>query len=303
MKGPVSGLIVDRQAHSIRPILGIAGSAYAGGNAVTEAEFALGAPDGRTALVIRRATLFSVSNLDTDQPTWRNLGESKSAAGAAAWSADAQSLAVHFPSASRLRIWTNVQTKPESAGEIDLSLVEGRVSALAVAPDGRTAFAAIDAGGSGALYMLKLGETPRLLQAISPGASLAVSGAAIYASDRGRNEVVRIQNWDSNVSISTVATAAHGVASPVGIAVTADGSRLLIANGEARQVIAINAKTSAVEAVAELDFTPTKLEASGKVFLLADGEAGQRPAQVIDPFTMTVHFVPIPALAATPLVE
>lgn len=303
MKGPVSGLIVDRQAHSIRPILGIAGSAYAGGNAVTEAEFALGAPDGRTALVVRRATLFSVGGLDADQPVWRNLGESKAATGSAAWSADARSLAVYFPSLSRLRMWTGIQDQPEPSGEIDLSLLEGRVAALAVAPDGRTAFAAIDSGESSALYLLKLGETPRLLQAISQGASLAVSGDSVYASDRGRNEIIRIQNWDSNVSISTVATAAHGVATPVGIAVTTDGSRLLIANGEARQVLAINTKTSAVEAVAELDFTPTKLEASGKVFLLADGEAGQRPAQVIDPFTMTVHFVPIPALAANPLVE
>jgi len=303
MKGPVSGLLVDRQTHSIRHIIGIAGYAYAGGNAVTEAEFALGAPEGRTALVGRRATLFAVGGLDADQPAWRNLGESKAPIESAAWSADAQSLAVYFPSASRLRMWTGIQDKPEPSGEIDLSLLEGRVAAIAVAQDGRTAFAVLRNGESGALYMLRVGQTPRLLQSISADASLAAGGTSVYASDRGRNEVIRIQNWDSNVSISTVATAAHGVASPVGIAVTTDGSRLLIANGEARQVLAIYTKTSAGEAGSELDFTPTKLQASGKIFLLADGEAGQRPAQVIDPSTMTVHFVPIPALAAASVVE
>jgi len=195
-------------------------------------------------------------------------------------------------------MWTDAQDKPVSTGEIDLALIEGRVCALAVAPDGRTAFAAVDNGESGSLYMLKVEQSPRLIQSISPGASLAVSGDSVYASDRRRNEVIRIQNWDANVSISTVATAAHGVAGPVGIAVTADGLRLLIANGEARQVLAVNTITSAVEAVTELDFTPTRLEASGKVFLLAEGEAGRRPAQVIDPATMTVSFVPIPALTS-----
>ncbi len=303
MSGPVSGLLVDRQTHSIRPIVGLAGSAYAGGNAVGEAEFALAASDGRTALVVKRATLFSVGNLDSGQPVWRKLGENKAAAGAAAWSADAKSLAVYFPSASRLRMWTGAQETPESTGDIDLSLIEGRVSALAVGSDGRTAFATIENGEAGALYMLRVGESPRMLQAMSRGSLLAVSGASIYAADRERNEVVRIEGWDSNLTMTTVATSAHGVSDPVGIALTADGRRLLVANGKARQVLVLDAGTSTTVGVVDLDFTPTSLEASGRVFLLAEGEAGQRPAQVLEPAGMTVHFVPIPAPAAAPVVE
>ncbi|HNY42927.1 MAG TPA: hypothetical protein PKJ41_21160, partial [Bryobacteraceae bacterium] len=134
---------------------------------------------------------------------------------------------------------------------------------------------------AGALYMLRVGESPRMLQAMSRGSLLAVSGASIYAADRERNEVVRIEGWDSNLTMTTVATSAHGVSDPVGIALTADGRRLLVANGKARQVLVLDAGTSTTVGVVDLDFTPTSLEASGRVFLLAEGEAGQRPAQVL----------------------
>jgi hypothetical protein len=303
MRGPVSGLIVDQQTRAVRPIVGIAGSAYAGAAANGEAEFALAAADGRTAFIVRRATLYAVRDLDTDSPVWKHLGESKSAIGSAAWSEDAKSLAVYFPSTSRLRLWTGAQDQPESAGDIDLSAIEGRVTALAVAADDPTAFATIETAETGALYVLRAGQSPRLLQVLGRGSILALSGSSLYVADRERNEVARIENWDSNLSITTVATALHGIAGPVGIALSSGGERLLIANSESRKVIALNARNSAVVAVVDLDFTPTRLQASGKVFLLAEGEAGQRPAQVLEPAGMTLHFVPIPALAATPGVE
>lgn len=297
MTGPTSGVLIDPETRAIRPIVGVPGSAYAGESAVREADFALAAPDGRTALISKDSSLYVLRRLDSGQPVWRSLGDEPLALGRAAWSQDAQALALHLPDQSRLQLWSAMQDAPEIAGEVDLSTIDGRLTALAVASDGKTAFAAFESEDLGILYILKAGETPRMLMPLSRPGAMAIQGKALYVADRERNEVIRIEDWDFSVSISTVATAAHGVANPVGIALTHRGETLLVANGDTRQVIAVGVKTSAVEAALDLDFLPTRLEPTGSVFLLASGTAGERPAQVLDAESMKVFFVPIPALA------
>lgn len=297
MAGPTSGLLIDPETRAIRPIVGVPGSAYAGESAVREADFALAAPDGRTALISRDSALFVLRRLDAEQPVWRSLGDETVALGRAAWSQDAKALALHLPETARLQLWSGMQDAPEIAGEVDLSTVEGSLTALSVASDGRTAFAAFESEEHGVLYILKAGETPRMLMPLNLPGAMTIQDSALYVADRERNEVIRIENWDFSLSVSTVATAAHGVANPVGIALANRGETLLVANGETRQVIAIGVKSSAVEAAVELDFIPTRLEPTGSVFLLASGIAGERPAQVLDAASMKVFFVPIPAPA------
>jgi len=303
MRGPVSGLIVDAQTRAIRPIVGIPGSAYAGESAVREADFALAAANGQTALVARESSLYVLRRLDSGQPVWRGFGENTATIGRAAWSEDAKGLALYFPAESRLQLWAGMQDAPEVAAEIDLSPVEGRLTSVAVSSDGRTAFAAIEAGESGALYILKAGESPRMLLALNRAGNLILSGKSLYVADLERNEVIRLEDWDSGLSMTTVATAAHGVANPVGIALASEGELLLIASGETRQVVAVHTKRFTVEAAVDLDFTPTRLEPTGSVFLLASGSAGEEPAQVLDASTMRVYFVPVPALPPPAPVE
>lgn len=297
MAGPTSGVLIDSQTRAIRPIIGVPGSAYAGESAVREADFALAAPDGRTALITRDSLLYLLRRIDSDQPVWRSLGDEALTLGRAAWSQDAQALALHLPDKSSLQLWSAMQDAPELAGEVDLSTVEGSLTALAVASDGKTAFAAFESGEQGILYILKAGETPRMLLPLNRAGAMAIQEKALYVADRERNEVIRIENWDFSLSISTVATAAHGVANPVGIALANRGETLLVASGDTRQVIAVGLESSAVEAVVDLDFIPTRLEPTGSVFLLASGTAGERPAQVLDADNMKVFFVPIPAPA------
>lgn len=297
MTGPTSGILIDPETRAIRPIVGVPGSAYAGESVVREADFALAAPDGRTALISTNSSLYVVRRLDSDQPVWRSLGDAGLSPGRAAWSLDAKALALYLPEPSRLQLWSGMQDAPETAGEVDLSTIDGRLSALAVASDGKTAFAAFESGEQGVVYILKAGEAPRMLLPMSRPGAMAMQQKALYIADRERNEVIRIENWDFSPSMATVATAAHGISNPVGIALAGRGETLLIANGDTRQVIALGLKSSAVEAAVDLDFIPTRLEPTGPVFLLASGTAGERPAQVLDAESMKVFFVPIPAPA------
>ncbi|MRR52579.1 MAG: hypothetical protein EG825_17020 [Rhodocyclaceae bacterium] len=263
----------------------------------------MAAPNGQTAMVARESSLYVLRRLDSDQPVWRTFSGNTAKIGRAAWSEDAKALALYFPAESRLQLWAGMQDAPEITAEIDLSAVEGRLKSVAVTSDGTTAFAAIETGESGALYLLKAGESPRMLLALNRTGNLVLSGKSLYVADLERNEIVRLEDWDSGLSVTTVATAAHGVTSPVAIALASGGELLLVANGESRQVVAVHTKRFTVEAVVDLDFIPTGLEPTGSVFLLASGTAGETPAQVLDASTMKVYFVPLPALPPPASVE
>jgi hypothetical protein len=299
--GPVSGLLVDPGTRSIRPIIGLPGSAYAGDAAVTRVDYALGAPDGASALVQRDGSIYLLRRLAAGTPVWRTLKDDSTRLGAAAWSEDAQALALYLPDETRVELWKNLGADPTLSGSVDLTGTDGSLAALAVTSDGGTAFAAMTAeqGGS-TLYLLKPGESPRMLAPLSSAGTLLVHGGALYATDRERGEILMLTGWDFNTSLKTIATPALGVTDPVGLGFAADRKTLWVADGASRQLLAIDVDQQKVLGTLDLDFQPTQLEKSGSVFLLARGEAGVRPAQVLDVNRGQVFFVPVSAAATAP---
>lgn len=296
LSGPVSGLLVDADSGSIRPILGTAGAAYAGAPAVRGVDYASPASDGQRALVARNGNLYLLSRLGAGAPVWRTLREEASDLGQSVFSASGQAAVVHDTAHHRLELWKNLNDVPEPAGEIDLNDIAGRLVSLAIHADGATVFAAFQEDEqSAALYLLAANAAPRLLVTLERAGALLLAGDTLYAADRGRNEVIRIKDWNTAFQLTTIATAGHGVDDPVGIAVAEDGKTLYVASGEARQVLAIDISHQAVKAALDLSFRPTGLERSGNLLLLASGVPGLRPAQVLDPARFEVFFVPVSA--------
>jgi hypothetical protein len=293
--GPVTGLLVDQESRSIRPILGIPGSAYAGTAAVQNMDFAVAASDGRTALVARESALYVVRRIDAGTPVWRQLGEA-APSGPAAWSENATALA--FVSGARVDLWKNVPSEPELAGSIDLTWFTESVAGLAVDPEARYAVATTRSEQGGGLYLLKPGEYPRLLVSLATPGSLILKDGILYASDPGRNEVLRISDWDFSMQVSMVATPGHGVDSPVGIVLSGDAKTLFIASAASRQLLAVDANTGVHRASLELDFTPTRLESmsGGEWLLLHAGVPGESPAQMVNANTLKRAFVPVSAM-------
>lgn len=303
LSGPVSGLLVDAESGSIRPILGTAGAAYAGAPAVRGVDYASPASNGQRALVARNGNLYLLSRLGAGAPVWRTLREDASDLGLSVFSANGEAAVLHDTAHHRLELWKNLNDLPEPAAEIDLNGIAGRLVSLSVHTDGATVFAAFQEDEQNAvLYLLKANAAPRLLLTLERAGALLLAEGTLYAADRGRNEVVRITDWDSAFQLTTIATAGHGVDDPVGIAVADDGKTLYVASGEARQVLAIDIGHQAVKASLDLSFRPTGLERSGNLLLLASGVPGLRPAQVLDPARFEVFFVPVSA-APVPVVS
>ncbi|HEY3443497.1 MAG TPA: hypothetical protein VGK29_22250 [Paludibaculum sp.] len=299
LAGPVSGLLVDEQARSIRPILGMPGSAYAGDAAVTAFDFASAAPDGRSALVSRAGSLYLVRRLDGATPAWRELSSESATFSRAAWSGSSETLAVVNTTANRLEFWIDLSNEPKLASTIDLAGITGDVAALAVDKDAQYAFAATQGADGSALYLLKAGGEPRMIAQLSRAGGLLLSAGALYASDRGRNEVLRVTNWSSSPEVTTIASSGHGVNDPVGVALSADGGTLYIASAGVNQLLGFDIAAGVVKASLDLEFQPTRLERMGAngLLLLERGLPGEAPAQVLDPVALKVYFIPVSAAA------
>lgn len=297
--GLVSGVLVNATERSIRPILGMPGSAYAGRATVSSFAFAAAAPGAQSALVAKDGALYLLRRLTGVRPVWRELSSEVQDLDFAAWSENAESIVLQPRGEARLDFWTTLSYDPKPAGSVDLSAINERIQSVAVDPDGRFAFAATQGEESGTLYFLKPGELPRMLMPLQRAGSLLLNGDTLWVADRGRNEVFRLRNWDQMPQIQPAASMAHGVEDPVGVALSNDGRFLWVASATTRHVLGIDLMTSQVKHVLDLDFTPTGMHRLGieGLFLLENGAAGEMPAQVLDTGARKVFFVPVPLSA------
>lgn len=295
LTGPVSGLIIDEQSRSLRPIIGMPGSAYAGTPLVRSFDYASTAPDGHNALVVKDQALYLVRRLDGGTPVWREFAKADTVPSFVAWSDSAESLALVNEDASVLDLWTGLSTEPKHSGTVSLAGVTEHIVALAVDKDGEFALASTQGESSGTLYLLKPGAEPRMLMPLTGAGALLLKGNTLYVADRGLSTVTRVTNWEQNPNLATVAAAGSGVSDPVGIALSQDGKLLYVANAESRQILAFDLASNSLKGALDLGFVPSGLDRMGSssLFLLRNGVAGEQPAQVLDTAAQKVYFVPV----------
>lgn len=297
--GPVSGLLVDQQSRSIRPILGMPGSAHAGDASVTAFDFASVAPDGRSALIARDGSLYLLRRMDGMTPVWRELRSDSGTISGAGWSEDSESLGIVNATTNRLELWGSLSSDPKQGGTVDITSLTDRVVSVAVGKDASYAFAATQGADDGALYLLSPGSEPRMILPLSRSGGLLLSADALYVTDRGRSEVIRVTNWAENPAVATIASSGNGVSDPVGVVLSADRKTLYVASAGVNQVLGFDVASNAVNATFDLDFQPTRLEhfGTGNLLLLEKGVPGEAPAQVLDSAARKVFFIPVSAAA------
>jgi len=297
--GPVSGVLVDSSARSIRPIIGMPGSAYAGEATVSSFDYATAAPGSQHAVVAKDGTLYILRRLEAGRPVWRELTKDIGDLSFAAWGDNAESIVLQPRGESRLDFWTALSHEPKKTGSVDISSLNERIESIAVDPEGKFAFAATQGEESGTLYYLKPGELPRMLMPLQRAGSMLLRDDTLWVTDRGRSEVFRLSNWDQMPNIQAAATLAHGIEDPVGVALSRDGKMLWIASAATRHVVGLDLDSSQVKYTLDLEFTPTRMHRLGidGLFLLEDGVPGEAPAQVLDTSAQKVFFVPVSAAA------
>ncbi|MBI5085173.1 MAG: hypothetical protein HZB13_11320, partial [Acidobacteria bacterium] len=252
LRGPLSGFLPDPAGRSLRAIVGMPGAAYAGDPAISEVDFASAAPSGQAALVSKNGAIFVLRALQTGAPAWVELPGQTPGISLAAWSDNADSLALVDSAARRLDLWSNLSADLSRSGSVDLGDITGQIVSLAVLRGGGRAFAAAQGEAGGALFLLTPGETPRLLLPLARAGALLLSGNDLFAADPGRNEVLRVTNWEQSPSVTSAAPSGLGLAAPVGIALSADRSLLFVANAGSRQLLTIDLAATSVRNTLDL---------------------------------------------------
>ena len=172
LSGPVAGFVFDTEQRSIRPVLGVAGSAYAGGALVGGLDQAAVSPDGKMALIAREGGLYLIRNLGAGMPEPQLLAENVGVIDEMVWDADSSAAAIYCAAAGALRLVSDLGGTPKVEDPVDVAALGAHLSSLTLA--GRSILAGFEDGEGAALYLVPgEGATARLLMRL--GAARAVT--------------------------------------------------------------------------------------------------------------------------------
>lgn len=271
LEGPTSGYVFSGGA--LRPIRGLAGSAYLGGALIKDADLVSASADGQFAAVSRAGRLELVRGFDTPSPSRTVLVEEAGAV-SLAWSGHA--LAAVFTASRRAMVWSDVaQSGVET---IDLGGLEGAVKSVAL--DGATLWIAAQGG----LYRAQPGAAAERVAVLVDPAAVVAGKAGVFAADRGANLVLQVTDG----GVRNFAA----VAEPVGLQLTK--RQLLVASAHAQSVEMFDLASGARTGALDLEFAPTRLDGVGtrSLALLNDASADE-PLFVLDyRDALSAYFVP-----------
>lgn len=277
---PVLTYIVDN-ANQLRPVIGITGAASVGpaislGFGITQAaappanNYLVVMPQGSNSPILLQAqggnlmpqpnafpiTVHTSSDCDTDisqlnRQTKQNCSTSATADPSSvidhvALSPTGSAAALASSAQGRVYIFTNLSASATAAGQIAINGL-GLITSMAVSDDGSTVAIGTSNGQTGSLFLANPGTPPRLAASLQHPVSIAFlhnSADAIVADD--------VQNtiyYLSGGQAYGIASAAEGVAAPVGVAASNDNQRVFVANSQSGSVMTIALSGSAPAAV------------------------------------------------------
>src|SRR5579885_543164 len=283
--GPVPGCLYDAQARAIRPMIGFPGSAYIGDPLVGDLDAAVVAPDGSAALAVRQGQVYVISGLRTGSPV------AAAVTGAIA--------AVYSSASGQAQVLRGLPANPAADDALDLSSLSGTLSALAVDRSGAHVLAGFT-GDNGGVYSVASGAAPvRLAGAAQPSAIvLSAQEHDLYFADQARQQIWQVQSFDEQPAAMLFAEASSGVSAPVGIGLSADGTRLFVAESGSQALDVFDVSTRSAAARLNLEFAPDTVRTlDGKsLLLLKANPQGQDPYYVLRDTGAdgaAVYFVPV----------
>ena len=278
LSGPVSGAVFHSGSRSIRPILGVPGSAYLGDSIASGLDAAAVSPNHKLAIAIRNGQGVVFTGLDAASPAEAEV-DAIPGADKLFWSSDSTVAGLYSSKSGEVQTWRNGEMRKAES-------ISGNVLALAVDGAGRV-YAGVEGDG---VYVL-IGSAPaRLLSRAQRPSAISIAKDDLFFADRSRGEILRIQNYPDATGAVVFAS---GVADPSGLALSQDESTVLVASAENKTVTAYRLDSGATAFELFLDFEPSGLSRiSDSIFRLNEDSAGT-PLQILsNTNTPAVYFVP-----------
>jgi hypothetical protein len=270
----------------------VPGAAYLSEPVLTGLDIAFIAPGGARALIKIDGRL-SISRDLSGSPASQQIAGDDACADLVAWSDDGRAAAVHCRESGSLRLLNGLDVPGSmTVTSLDTSTIVGKLNAIAVDPAGASIAAAFESSG---LWMLRAGAPPALMTSLADARALAFtpSGDTLFAADRQRRQVVKVGATGLSHDLDVVATLSEDC-DPTGLALATGGSRLILADGAARNVRTFDLRSKATSSETSLDISPTGLLTlvPGTVYLLNSAANEGEPLQVFNAAQAAAYFIP-----------
>jgi hypothetical protein len=269
--GPIAGFVFDPRTHDLRPMFGVPGASYLGTPLAAGLDLASVSPDGTAALGVSGGRLLFISSLRSLVPASTGIEGAIGDIDRIAWSPDGALAAIYSSQSGQAQIVQNATRAPAPAAAIP---VAGTITALGLSVRGDLAAATEDG-----VYLLIAGAQPQLLASATRPVAIAVRGSDLFLADTGADRVLLIENF---VTAPAVSIFAEGVDNPVGLEVSADGKRLLVASARTKTLTAFDVAGRYAQGSIDLDCTPSGLKPFGArdLWLLNSDRGAAEPLYV-----------------------
>ena len=297
--GPVSGYVFDRSARVLRPILGIPGASLLGDglDAGSELAAAYVAP-GQNWVLAATADGPVFFRLSSGAVSRITVGGVTASPERVAFSPSGTAVALY--AAGRIQVVQGLPDAPRVAGALAAG-VSGRSSQALAAGRSRPGLGSFAVSDDGLYVLYAEGGSIRLWGAAGEDFSViqADSSAVVAFAPGGHNAaaadpsvgVVLLGDVAGAGSRRTLA-ASGGMAYPAGLAFSADGGKLFLADAAARRVTAFDLAAGS-QTVVSCDCVPAGLFAMDGLFRL--NEAGAAPLWLLDARSGEPRIVFVPA--------
>lgn len=295
LSGPVAGYVFHSPTKSIRPILGVPGSALLSQPIVRDVDFASASPDGKWAL-IRRADSWLVLRLGTSGREESEVADLVSGVTMAAWSSSGRAVVVGSPSGKALQTIRRNGDMWLADPPLDLSALPGTLVTLATDYSGdHSVFGLADPGDGG--FYLASDAAPILLKS-TPRPAFAVfgpNGDTLYlaAAATGLVEVFQGTNQIGSWPLAAPDTPAVEI---VAIAPSFDRKRILVLLKDVSTLRSFDLASGLLLPDRPLDCAPSTLIplANENWFLVSSPLKADEPLIIFrDSDPAVTYFVPI----------
>ncbi len=261
--GPVEGFTFDRPSKSFRAMIGLPGSASFGPAILDGFDSGSVAPHKNYAIAFSQGGCLLVTALDSAVSTV-SIADVSAQPERIAWSGDGSVAILYSTAANWLQRISGLPGNPQVDAPVDLSTLNGSLSAVAIDRQGKNVALAIQ-GDSGGVYLLADTQNfiPALITAKPAALVFSEDGTILYVLDRSTLQLTELTLNDWSLQTLTL----DGLTDPIAIGSGRDAQNrqvIFVAGGRDQLLRAYDSGTQQVLVDLALDSQPTGIVPFGR---------------------------------------
>ena len=297
---PSVGYVFEPEAQVLRPILGTPGAAVFGSKVEVGMNVRRAWVSPRQSFVLAEAEESPevlLLDLQRGAQAAKTLSALPTGADQVAVSPTGTAMAFYFRNDNRLQIVSGLPDSPEVSSGIDLAVLPGLLSSLAVSDDGRAALVAFTDAGTGAVYLIHSEQKRVIAQAGDVRAMTFLTNSLnAVIVDTAANEVRLLNDVTGAATTQILAEESRGISHPLALQVSADNGRVFVLNSGAESITTVDLTTGLLTHL-PINGSASRLQRlSGEVFQLTDDL--RQPMLLLDAANPEPRIVFVPRVAS-----